>query len=114
MQDTNPSHGAAELQAGAARRTPSTAVTLKRLFGFVAPERGRLVVACAAMSIASLNNLAFPRLVAALLDNMAAGGKPGVMRRTLLGSLVLFAVGGLGSCPTYLPDEQDACVAKRA
>jgi len=95
MQDSvNPK---AELEAGVARPVPSTSATLKRLFGFVAPERGRLMVACAAMSAASLNNLAFPRLVAALLDNMAAGGRPGALRKTLLGSLALFAVGGLGS-----------------
>jgi ABC-type multidrug transport system fused ATPase/permease subunit len=114
MADRNPAHHVPDLQNASTRRIQPASVTLRRLFGFVAPERGRLLVACAAMSLASVNNLAFPRLVAALIDNMSAGGRSGGLRRTLLGSLALFAAGGLGSwLRTFLFNTACESVARR-
>jgi hypothetical protein len=76
--------------------TPSNKELLWQIFKFITPrEKQTLAAACVAMSLTSLTNLAFPRVVATLVDGMARHEPP--RRRFLASALLLFAAGAAGS-----------------
>ncbi|MGB1607181.1 MAG: hypothetical protein ACPIOQ_81395, partial [Promethearchaeia archaeon] len=64
-------------EALALRSQKSNTELLRRLFKFVTPnEKRTLGAACVAMTFTSLTNLAFPKLVAWLVDGMAKQEPP--------------------------------------
>lgn len=79
---------------GAARTDPTTARTRKvdrkdlaqlgRLFGYVRPYRGRLIMGMVAVTVASVVALLFPLLIRNLLNSAFAPGADVVDARTLL------------------------------
>ena len=89
-------------EALALRSQKSNTELLRRLFKFVTPnEKRTLGAACVAMTFTSLTNLAFPKLVAWLVDGMAKQEPP--RRRFLCSALLLFGAGAIGSwLRTYL------------
>ena len=86
---------------------------MMRIFRFVTPhEKRMLAMACIAMSITSLTNLAFPKLVATLVDGMAKNQLP--RRRFLLSALLMFGAGAVCSwMRTYLFALANESVATR-
>jgi ATP-binding cassette subfamily B protein len=86
---------------------------LWRIFRFITPrEKKMLAAACVAMSLTSLTNLAFPRLISVLVDGMAQHETP--RRRFLASALLLFAAGSVGSwLRTYLFAIANESVATR-
>jgi len=87
---TSSGNGAEEaaVLSGIKAGTLSNKELLLRIFKFVTPQEKRmLAAACVAMSITSLANLSFPKLVAVLVDGMAKHDPP--KRGFLLSALLM-------------------------
>ena len=85
-----------------APKSLDTLETLKRLLHVARPEAPRLIAACAAMSITSLSNLAFPKIIGMLIDHFS-GHSTGSTKRFVLSAVTVFAIGSAGSwIRTYL------------
>ncbi len=65
---------------------------LRRLFVFVAPYRGRLLVSFATILLTSVLALAGPVMIRYLVDALAPGGDPSQLGRTALLLMAIFAV----------------------
>mmetsp|Transcript_38126 Transcript_38126/g.74503 ORF Transcript_38126/g.74503 Transcript_38126/m.74503 type:complete len:611 (-) Transcript_38126:179-2011(-) len=95
---------------------PTTLQTLVRLLKAARPEAPRLIAACAAMTMTSLCNLAFPKIIGALIDHFSGlhHTPAASTRRFILGAISVFAVGAVGSwLRTYLFALSSDGVARR-
>eukprot|EP00960_Hanusia_phi_P015730 463302-Hanusia_phi.AAC.8 len=88
---------------------------LLRLLKFISSDdKKTLAVACIAMSLTSMNNLAFPKIISHLIDGVSKGADAQSKRKLVVSSLIMFAVGAVGSwLRTYLFAITSDSVSKR-
>ena len=86
-----------------------------RLLNFISnDDKKTLAIACIAMSLTSVNNLAFPKIISNLIDSMSNSSNTQAKRKLVVSSLIMFAVGAVGSwLRTYLFTIASDSVSKR-